>query len=220
MRLPEAPGRLHLRFLSVNLRHCAVIEAEIDLWRGRIDLPGGSEGGAQGAFGPPSDILCPNAIALPEALFPVANRTMALLLCSPLHGLASGSIILLRFSGRHTGKRRATLVRYLRDGPGAGGLPHQPPHRLVAQLPRRSRKRGAAARWQERCRPPQPWSRTTRARRRPCAECCRLFRAMRRTTALRRRGMLRLAPSRPVPPLPRMCCGVRTRQLRARVLRN
>ena len=55
---------------------------------------------------------------LPEALFPVANRTMALLLCSPLHGLASGSIMLLRFSGRRTGKRRATPVRYLRDGPG------------------------------------------------------------------------------------------------------
>ena len=55
---------------------------------------------------------------LPEALFPVANRTMALLLRSPLHGLASGSIMLMSFSGRRTGKRRATPVRYLRDGPG------------------------------------------------------------------------------------------------------
>lgn len=40
---------------------------------------------------------------------------MALLLCSPLHFLASGSIMLVRFTGRRSGARRATPVRYLRE---------------------------------------------------------------------------------------------------------
>lgn len=53
---------------------------------------------------------------VPEWLFPLANRVMALLLCSPLHFLASDSIMLVRFTGRRTGVRRATPVRYLREG--------------------------------------------------------------------------------------------------------
>ena len=53
---------------------------------------------------------------VPEWLFPLANQVMALLLCSPLHFLASGSIMLVRFTGRRTGVRRATPVRYLREG--------------------------------------------------------------------------------------------------------
>ena len=53
---------------------------------------------------------------VPEWLFPLANRVMALLLCSPLHFLASGSIMLVRFTGRRSGARRATPVRYLREG--------------------------------------------------------------------------------------------------------
>ncbi len=52
---------------------------------------------------------------VPEWLFPLANRVMALLLCSPLHFLASGSIMLVRFTGRRSGARRATPVRYLRE---------------------------------------------------------------------------------------------------------
>ena len=59
---------------------------------------------------------------VPEWLFPLANRVMALLLCSPLHFLASGSIMLVRFTGRRSGVRRATPVRYLREGAdGADG---------------------------------------------------------------------------------------------------
>ena len=53
---------------------------------------------------------------VPEWLFPLANRVMALLLCSPLHFLASDSIMLVRFTGRRSGARRATPVRYLREG--------------------------------------------------------------------------------------------------------
>ena len=53
---------------------------------------------------------------VPEWLFPLANRVMALLLCSPLHFLASGSIMLVRFTGRRSGARRTTPVRYLREG--------------------------------------------------------------------------------------------------------
>ena len=52
---------------------------------------------------------------VPEWLFPLANRVMALLLCSPLHFLASGSIMLVRFTGRRSGARRITPVRYLRE---------------------------------------------------------------------------------------------------------
>ena len=53
---------------------------------------------------------------VPEWLFPLANRVMALLLCSPLHFLASDSIMLVRFTGRRSGARRATPMRYLREG--------------------------------------------------------------------------------------------------------
>ena len=59
---------------------------------------------------------------VPEWLFPLANRVMALLLCSPLHALASDSIMLVRFTGRRSGARRTTPVRYLREGAdGADG---------------------------------------------------------------------------------------------------
>ena len=68
---------------------------------------------------------------VPEWLFPLANRVMALLLCSPLHFLASDSIMLVRFTGRRTGVRRATPVRYLRDGADGEG-------RLVCLTSRRT----------------------------------------------------------------------------------
>lgn len=52
---------------------------------------------------------------VPEPLFPFLNRIMRLLLHSPLHGLMSGSIMVIHFTGRRTGQRRATPVRYLRE---------------------------------------------------------------------------------------------------------
>ena len=55
---------------------------------------------------------------VPEQLFPVVNRVMALLLCSPLHILMSSSILLIRFTGRRSGRRRTTPVRYLRESDG------------------------------------------------------------------------------------------------------
>ena len=68
---------------------------------------------------------------VPEWLFPLANRVMALLLCSPLHFLASGSIMLVRFTGRRSGAQRATPVRYLREGADGEG-------RLVCLTSRRT----------------------------------------------------------------------------------
>ena len=55
---------------------------------------------------------------IPEPLFPFINRVMKLLLHSPLHGVMSGSIMVLHFTGRRSGKRRSTPVRYLREGAG------------------------------------------------------------------------------------------------------
>ena len=52
---------------------------------------------------------------IPEPFFPVINRVMRLLLNSPLHGLMSGSVMVIYFTGRRTGRRRSTPVRYLRE---------------------------------------------------------------------------------------------------------
>ena len=52
---------------------------------------------------------------IPEPLFPLINRVMRLLLNSPLHGVMSGSVMVVYFTGRRTGKRRWTPVRYLRQ---------------------------------------------------------------------------------------------------------
>lgn len=52
---------------------------------------------------------------IPEPLFPALNRLMRILLNSPLHRLMSGSVMVVYFTGRKTGKRRATPVRYLRE---------------------------------------------------------------------------------------------------------
>ena len=43
---------------------------------------------------------------------------MKLLLRSPLHGVTSGSIMVLHFTGRRSGKQRSTPLRYLREGAG------------------------------------------------------------------------------------------------------
>ena len=53
---------------------------------------------------------------IPEPFFPVINRVMRLLLKSPLHGVMSGSVMVIYFTGRKTGRRRSTPVRYLREG--------------------------------------------------------------------------------------------------------
>jgi len=53
---------------------------------------------------------------LPEPLFVLINPTMRLLLRSPLHGLVSGSLMLITFTGRKSGRRYTTPVRYVRSG--------------------------------------------------------------------------------------------------------
>jgi hypothetical protein len=53
---------------------------------------------------------------MPEPLFVVINPTMRCLLRSPLHGLASGSLMLITFTGRRSGRRFTTPVRYIRRG--------------------------------------------------------------------------------------------------------
>jgi hypothetical protein len=53
---------------------------------------------------------------VPEPLFIVINPTMRCLLRSPLHGLASGSLMLITFTGRRSGRRFTTPVRYIRRG--------------------------------------------------------------------------------------------------------
>ena len=54
---------------------------------------------------------------LPEPLFVLINPLMRVLLRSPLHFLLSGSLMLITFTGRRSGRRFTTPVRYLRvDG--------------------------------------------------------------------------------------------------------
>jgi deazaflavin-dependent oxidoreductase (nitroreductase family) len=53
---------------------------------------------------------------IPEPLFVLINPTMRLLLRSPLHGIVSGSLMLITFTGRRSGRRYTTPVRYLQSG--------------------------------------------------------------------------------------------------------
>lgn len=54
---------------------------------------------------------------LPEPLFVVINPIIRMVLRSPLHGLLSGSLMLITFTGRKTGRQFTTPVRYVRvDG--------------------------------------------------------------------------------------------------------
>ena len=53
---------------------------------------------------------------IPEPLFAIINPAMRLLLSSPLHALMSGSLLLLTFTGRRSGRRYTTPLRYVRDG--------------------------------------------------------------------------------------------------------
>jgi deazaflavin-dependent oxidoreductase (nitroreductase family) len=50
---------------------------------------------------------------IPEAFFVVINPVMKFLLRSPVHWLFSGSIMLITFTGRKSGKRFTTPVRYV-----------------------------------------------------------------------------------------------------------
>jgi deazaflavin-dependent oxidoreductase (nitroreductase family) len=47
---------------------------------------------------------------------PIFNRLMSALLRSPLHGIASRSVMLITFTGRKSGKQYTTPISYLRDG--------------------------------------------------------------------------------------------------------
>lgn len=53
---------------------------------------------------------------IPEAFFPLVNRLMLMLLASPLHGLASGSLMTIHYTGRRSGRQLWTPVRYLAQG--------------------------------------------------------------------------------------------------------
>jgi hypothetical protein len=53
---------------------------------------------------------------IPEPFFILINPMMRLLLRSPLHRLVSASLMLVGYTGRKSGRRFATPVRYVRAG--------------------------------------------------------------------------------------------------------
>ena len=53
---------------------------------------------------------------MPEPLFVLINPVMRLLLRSPLHVFLSSSLMLITFTGRRSGRRYTTPVRYMRAG--------------------------------------------------------------------------------------------------------
>ena len=53
---------------------------------------------------------------IPEPFFILINPAMRLLLRSPLHGLLSTNLMLIGFTGRKSGRRYVTPVRYVRAG--------------------------------------------------------------------------------------------------------
>jgi hypothetical protein len=55
-------------------------------------------------------------VKLPEPLFAIINPVMRLLLRSPLHWLLSNSLMLITFTGRKSGKKFTTPVRYIQAG--------------------------------------------------------------------------------------------------------
>ena len=56
-------------------------------------------------------------IRIPHIFFAAINPTVRLLLRSPIHAIWSDSLMLITFTGRKTGRRFSTPVRYLeRDG--------------------------------------------------------------------------------------------------------
>jgi hypothetical protein len=55
-------------------------------------------------------------VKLPEWLFKIINPMMSFLLRSPLHSVLSDSLMLITFTGRKSGKRFTTPVRYIKKG--------------------------------------------------------------------------------------------------------
>ena len=51
-----------------------------------------------------------------DFLYRIANPTVGAILRSPLHGVMSGSLLLLTFTGRRSGRRITTPVGYQREG--------------------------------------------------------------------------------------------------------
>ena len=62
---------------------------------------------------PDDDVVKP---PIPKWAYAIVNPTMAALLRSPLHRLLSGSLMLLSFQGRKSGKGYAIPVGYLQEG--------------------------------------------------------------------------------------------------------
>ena len=56
------------------------------------------------------------AVKIPEPLFAFINPTVTLLLRSPLHGFWSRNLLLITFTGRNSGRKFTTPVRYVRTG--------------------------------------------------------------------------------------------------------
>lgn len=57
---------------------------------------------------------------------PWLNRTMGWVLRSPLHGMVSGSVMLISFTGRKSGKRYTTPISYSRQGEQIIAFTHSP----------------------------------------------------------------------------------------------
>jgi hypothetical protein len=55
---------------------------------------------------------------IPEALFPLINLLMSLLLRSWMHGVMSSSVLLLSFPGRRTGRHISLPLRYMKNDTG------------------------------------------------------------------------------------------------------
>ncbi len=55
-------------------------------------------------------------MTIPEPFFLIINPAMRLLLRSRLHFLTSGSLLLITYEGRKTGRRHTTPLRYTREG--------------------------------------------------------------------------------------------------------
>jgi hypothetical protein len=59
----------------------------------------------------------------------LVNPVVHLLLRSPLHRLLSGSLVILTYQGRKSGRWRSLPCMYARDGPGPLHHPAQPDRR-------------------------------------------------------------------------------------------
>jgi len=53
---------------------------------------------------------------IPEIFFIIINPCMRILLRSPLHFILSGNVMLIAFTGRKSGRKLETPVRYAREG--------------------------------------------------------------------------------------------------------